>query len=275
MVSSIDKARFGPWALVTGASSGIGREIARQLAAGGLNVVLAARRAALLQTVAEELGRDFGVECRTVEVDLSAEGALEPIARETQSLDVGLVISNAGMPFVRHFLEAEPHELQADTRLNAVSHLELARHFAPRLVARGRGGLMLVGALGGSIGIPYMAVSAASKAFLLSLGEALHVELAPRGVTVTVLTPGPVQTDALELLGLEGKLPMKALSVEQCAREALRALASNRSRITPGRLTRIMNALVPASVNRRVAAKVFGSALESRPKTIASAGHAR
>ncbi|HZU96576.1 MAG TPA: SDR family NAD(P)-dependent oxidoreductase [Planctomycetota bacterium] len=269
----IDKERFGPWVLVTGASSGIGRELARQLAADGLDLVLAARRAPLLRTVAEDLTRTFGVECRTVEVDLSREGALDAIERETRSLNVGLVISNAGTPFVRRFLDADRPELDADVRLNALSHLDLAQHFAPRLAALGRGGLMLVGALGGSIGVPFMAVSAASKAFLLSLGEALHVELEPRGVTVTVLTPGPVQTDALELLGLEGKLPMKALSVEQCAREALSALAAGRSRITPGRLTRIMHSLVPASVNRRIAARVFGEALRDRPR--ATASHAR
>ena len=264
----IDKGRFGPWALVTGASSGIGREIARLLAASGLSLVLAARRAPLLRELADELETTFRVASRTVEVDLSAEDAVERIERGTQDLDVGLVISNAGMPFVRRFADARRDELHADARLNALAHVDLANHFAPRLARRGRGGLMLVGALGGSVGVPFMAVSAASKAFLLSLGEALHVELAPSGVTVTVLVPGPVQTDALKLLGLEGKLPMKALPVEQCAREALRALARNKSRIVPGRLTRVMSRLVPDSVNRRMAAKVFGSALAAHPRSV-------
>jgi short-subunit dehydrogenase len=271
----IDKVRFGPWAVVTGASSGIGREIARQLAADGLNLVLVARRAALLGAVAEELTREFQVDCRTVEVDLSKEGAIEQVERETQDLDVGLVISNAGTAFVRDFLDARRSELHTDARLNALIHLDLVHHFAPRLVGRGRGGFMLVGALGGTVGVPFMAVSAASKAFLLSLGEALHVELAPHGVTVTVLVPGPVQTDALKQLGLEGKLPMKALPAQQCAREALRALAANKSRIIPGRLTRVMHVLVPDSVNRRVAAKVFGSSLQRRSEPLRQASQTR
>jgi short-subunit dehydrogenase len=266
----IDKGRFGPWAVVTGASSGIGLEIVRQLAADGLNVVLAARRASLLGSVAEALTKEHGVECRTVEVDLSEEDAVERIERETRDLDVGLVISNAGTAHVRRFLDARRPELHADARLNALAHVDLVHHFAPRLVQRGRGGLVLVGALGGTVGVPFMAVSAASKAFLLSLGEALHVELAPRGVTVTVLVPGPVQTDALKQLGLEGKLPMKALPARQAAREALGALAAGKSRIIPGRLTRVMHVLVPDSVNRRVAAKVFGSALEGRSQALAS-----
>jgi short-subunit dehydrogenase len=274
-MASIDKGRFGPWALVTGASSGIGREIARQLAESGIGVVLAARRVDRLGELGEELRRDFGVESRVVEVDLSKEDAVELLERETRGLDMGLVVSNAGTPFVRDFLTGERSALLADARLNALSHLDLARHFGPRLVARGRGGLLLVGALGGNVGVPFMAVSAASKAFVLSLGEALHVELGAHGVTVTVLTPGPVQTEALALLGLEGKLPMKALSVEQCAREALSALARGKSRITPGRLTRVMSAIVPDSVNRRVAARVFGSALRERGRQVPEASHAR
>src|SRR5581483_4584902 len=121
---------------------------------------------------------------------------------------------------------------------------------------RGRGGLILVGALGASRGVPFMAHAAATKAYVHSLGEALHIELGKRGVSVTVLMPPPVETEALAKLGV-GAPPMKPLGVEQCVTETLEALAANRARIVPGLLFRIMFGLIPASVVRSQTSKMF------------------
>src|SRR5579872_4146478 len=96
MKHMIDKDRFGPWAIITGASSGIGKEFARQLAANGLNLVLVARRLALLEEVGERLEKEFGIQYRTLEADLSVEASIEKIAKATLHLDIGLLISNAG-----------------------------------------------------------------------------------------------------------------------------------------------------------------------------------
>jgi uncharacterized protein len=96
MITHVDRERFGPWALVTGASSGIGREFARQLAAAGLNTVLAARRLGLLEEVAHAFARELGVQCRAVRADLSDLDSIGAIKEATQDLDIGLVVSNAG-----------------------------------------------------------------------------------------------------------------------------------------------------------------------------------
>jgi NAD(P)-dependent dehydrogenase (short-subunit alcohol dehydrogenase family) len=233
----IDPVRFGPWALVTGASSGIGREFVRQLAAHGLNVALASRRLADLEAVGHEIAEQWGVEHRSIEVDLTKADFLLTIDNATSDLDIGLVISNAG-DFARgEFLTIEREHLHAMVRVNVLANLDISHHFGQRLVARKRGGLVLVGAaLAASDGVPFMANPAATKAYVHSLGRALHIELAEQGVTVTVLMPGTTATPALEKLGIDvDKLPTKPMGVEQCVSETLVALNANRATIVPGR----------------------------------------
>ncbi len=266
MKTQIDKKRFGPWALVTGASSGIGREFARQLAASGLNVVLVARRESLLDEVGQGLAKDFNVQYRTVVADLSQEGFLDKLAEATNDLDIGLVVSNAGTGNPGEFLKLDRQLLQKTLRLSTMAHLDIAHHFGAKLAERRRGGIILAGAMGAENGVPCMANDGAAKAYVHSLGEALHYEFKPLGVYVTVLAAGFTNTAVLEKFGLDPKtMPMKPMSVEQCVSEGLNALRVNRSRIIPGRLNRIMNALMPASVKRTITAKLLGKALARRP----------
>ena len=147
-----------------------------------------------------------------------------------------------------------------------MAHLDIAHHFGAKLAKRRRGGIVLAGAMGAEGGVPLMANDGAAKAYVHSLGEALHFEFKPRGVCVTVLAAGFTNTEVLEKFGFDLKtMPMKPLSVEQCVSEGLSGLLKNRSRIIPGRLNRIMNALVPASVARKMEADMIGKALASRP----------
>jgi short-subunit dehydrogenase len=266
MKGLIDKKRFGPWALVTGASSGIGREFARQIAASGIHVVLVARREALLNEVGRAIAKDFKVQYRTVVADLSQAGFLENLAKATDDLDIGLVVSNAGTGNPGEFLKIDREELESLLRLNTLAHLDIAHHFGQKLASRGRGGLLLVGAMGASNGLPYMANDGAAKAYVHSFGEALHVELKPLGVHVTLLPPGPTETPVIAKLGLSpDTMPMKPMKVEQCVFEGLKALEENRSMIIPGRLNRIMNAVVPGSVARGMAASMLRKTLANRP----------
>ena len=266
MKGVIDKKRFGPWALVTGASSGIGREFARQIAASGINVVLVARREALLDEVGRAIAKDFKVQYRTVVADLSQAGFLENLAKATDDLDIGLVVSNAGTGNPGEFLKIAREELESLLRLNTLAHLDIAHHFGQKLALRGRGGLLLVGAMGASNGLPYMANDGGAKAYVHSFGEALHVELKPLDVHVTVLPPGPTETPVIAKLGLSpDTMPMKPMKVEQCVFEGLKALEENRSMIIPGRLNRIMNAVVPGSVARGMMASMLRKTLASRP----------
>jgi short-subunit dehydrogenase len=258
MKTQIDKKRFGPWALVTGASSGIGKEFARQIATAGINVVLVARRESLLDEVGQGLAKDFNVQYRTVVADLSQEGFLDKLAEATNDLDIGLVVSNAGTGNPGSFIEKNRDDLLIDVRLSVTAHLELCHHFAPVLVKRGHGGILLVGAMGASHGVPYMANSGAAKAYVSALGQALHFELKDQGVHVTVLTPGFIDTPVIpKLLEDPGALPMKPMSAERCVTEGLEALRANRAVYIPGLLNRIMNRLVPPSVAQKMEAKML------------------
>ena len=264
-MTPIDKTQFGPWALITGASSGIGREFARQIAASGINVVLVARREALLEELGRALANEFGVKSRTVVADLSQVDFLDHLAQLTDDLDIGLVVSNAGTANPGEFLKLDQQLLQATLRLNTMAHLDISHHFGAKLAKRRRGGLILVGAMGAENGIPRIANDGAAKAYVHSLGEALHYEFKPLGVYVTVLAAGFTNTEVLEKFGFDPKtMPMKPMSVEQCVSEGLSGLIKNRSRVVPGRLNRIMNALVPASLARKMEADMIDKGLASK-----------
>ena len=264
-VALLDKKRFGPWALVTGASSGIGKEFARQIAASGINVVLVARREKLLDEVGQGLANGFNVQYRNVVADLSQEGFLDKLAEATNDLDIGLVVSNAGTGNPGEFLKLDRQLHRTTLRVSTMAHLDITHHFGAKLVKRGRGGLMLAGAMGAEAGVPRMANDGAAKAYVHSLGEALHYEFKPRGVYVTVLAAGFTNTAVLEKFGLEPKtMPMKPMSVEQCVSEALGGLRKNRSKVIPGRLNRILNALVPASLARKIEADLIDKGLASK-----------
>jgi uncharacterized protein len=262
MKTQIDKNRFGPWALITGASSGIGREFVEQIAASGINVILVARREHLLEELGRSVEKDFGVEYRVVTADLSQPDFLEKLAAATDDLDIGLVVSNAGTGHPGTFLSIERRDLETLLRLNTMSHLDLAHHFGERLAARRKGGLLFVGAMGAMLGNPYMANDAAAKAYVLVLGESLHYDFARLGLNVTVLMPGPTDTPVLTKFGFDAAtMPMKPMAVDQCVAEGLRALTANRATCVPGQMNRIMLNIVPRSFVRKMVGEMFERAV--------------
>lgn len=272
MMAQLDKARFGPWALVTGASSGIGREFARQIAASGINVVLVARREALLSEAGAAFSKTYGVQHRVVVADLSEEGFMGRLASATEGLDIGLVVSNAGMPNPGEFLKLDRDELVRLLRLNTFTHMVIAHHFGQRLLQRRRGGILFSGAMGAVQGIPYVANECGGKSYVQSFGESLHAELAPLGIHVTVLVIGPTQTAIIEKFGFTpADMPMKPMPVEQCVYEGLEALKRNRATHLSGRMNRIMNALIPASLSRSMMGKMMAKALAGRERKTATA----
>src|SRR5246127_1303670 len=265
MKAALDKGQLGPWALVTGASSGIGKEFARQIAASGINVVLVARRDALLAELGRDISQEFNVQVRALAMDLSQEGFIERLDDATYDLDIGLVVSNAGTGNPGEFLKHDRQLLQATLRLNTMAHLDITHHFGQKLGERRRGGIILVGALGAESGIPCMANDGGAKAYVHRLGEALHYEFKPLGVYVTVLAAGVTNTAVIDKFGLNPKtMPMKPMTVEQCVSEGLSGLRKNRSRVVPGRLNRIMNAIVPASLARKLLADLLRKGLASK-----------
>jgi short-subunit dehydrogenase len=272
MLAQLDKTRFGPWAVITGASSGIGREFARQIAASGINVVLVARREALLREAGAEFTKDYGVKHRVVVADLSEDGFMDGIVSATNGLDIGLVVSNAGTANPGEFLKLDRNELVRLLKLNSLAHMEIAHHFGSGLVERRQGGIVLCGAMGAIQGVPFMANESGAKSYVQSFGEALHAELSPLGVNVSVLVVGPTQTSIIEKIGFDpASMPIKPMPVKQCVFEGLEALRRNRATHLSGRMNRIMNALIPAPLSRAMMHKMMAKALAARAQTPATA----
>jgi short-subunit dehydrogenase len=249
----LDSARFGPWALVTGASSGIGRGFAEQIAASKINLVLAARRLSTLDELGRELADRHGIQVRTVGVDLTGPGFMNAVIEATRNLDIGLVVSNAGDMVLGEFLASPYDILIRETRLNVDAHLRLIHHFGQDLARRGRGGLLLVSSTAAMQGVPYSANYAATKAYVLTLGQALHHEFSGRGINVTVLLPGATATPMLSRFGADrtamGRL---AMPVGTCVADALKALRANRAVRISGRMNRLTIAMTPRSARTRL-----------------------
>ncbi|MEW2384005.1 SDR family NAD(P)-dependent oxidoreductase [Micromonospora sp. NPDC047707] len=272
MKPSLDRHRFGPWAVVTGASSGIGAAFARHLAVSGLNLVLAARRLPELRTLGDELAASHGIDYRAVGVDLTDDDFLDRLRTATADLDVGTVIGNAGAALPGRFLDLDTDDLLRGVQLKVTANLRLAHHFGRRLTGRGRGGLLLVSSVGGRQGVPYMANNAATEAYVLSLGEALHAEFAGHGVHVTVLLPGPTDTPALAGMGIDPTaLPIRPMSADRCAAEGLAALAANRATHIAGRINRIQAHLLPRPMATRVMGATIGRTFAAGSPTGATA----
>jgi len=254
-ITHIDPHTFGPWAIVTGASSGIGKEFARQLAASGLHVVLVARRLSTLEKLGDRLAAEFGVQYRAVEADLTEEHFLGKLEEDTHDLDIGLVVSNAGTWMLGDFVTMDSRALQQSLNLNVKAHLNVAHHYGQHLAQRRRGGLLLTASTAGLQGIPFSAEYAATKAYVLALGEGLHSELQKVGVHVTVLLPGATDTPLLAASGFELPSILKPMSPQQCVAEGLAGLSANRATHIAGRMNRLLAALMP----RRLATRMYGS----------------
>jgi short-subunit dehydrogenase len=225
--------RYGPWAVVTGASDGIGRELARGLARRGLGVVLAARRRERLEALAAELGP---AKARVVEADLARPEDVRALIAATADLDVGLVAPAAGFGLSGPFLGAPADEEAEMVDVNCRAVLALSHAFAPRLAARGRGGLVFMSSIVAYQGVPGQANYAATKAYVHSLAEALAIELKPHGVDVLACAPGPVATGFARRAGLVMK---DADTAQAVAEGALRALGRTTT-VRPGRLSKTL-----------------------------------
>ncbi len=229
-------ARYGSWAVVTGASSGVGRELAIKLAQAGFNLVLVARTQDILKQLATDLTVRYGIEVRVICVDLGLTDSIERIATETNDLDVGLLIAAAGFGTSGAFLDAS---LEAEVEMldvNCRALMEMSLQFARRFAKRGRGGMVLMSSIVGFQGTPYAAHYAATKAYVQTLAEALHVELAPLGVDVLAAAPGPVAS------GFAARAQMRmgaALKPEEIAVPILDALG-RRATVLPGFLSKLL-----------------------------------
>jgi uncharacterized protein len=228
-------------ALVTGASSGIGVDLARQLAGRGHNVVLVARREDRLQAVATELRDAYGVRAEVLACDLTDPDATDalPGRVEALGLEVSVLVNNAGYGSAGQFAELDVRAEAEMVRLNCEAVVRLSGAYVPKLIARdGGGAILVVASSAGMQPIPGQATYGASKAFALSFAEALHTELSHLDVAVSALCPGPIDTEFAARAGLtdafDGVPSFARVSPEDCAKAAIDGLAKNKRVIVPG-----------------------------------------
>ena len=251
--------RYGPWALITGASHGLGAEFARQLAALGLNVVLVARSADELQARADELERTASVRTRAVPLDLSQDDAVERLIAATADLEVGLLVNNAGISIVGPFLSLDPDFLDRQISVNNRASLLLARHYGEQMVRRGHGGIINLSSGSALHGTPWSASYCGTKAFNLMVAEALWYELRPRGVDVLGWQAGATRTPGFlgNNPGHSGLVPVR--DARPAVTEALRALG-RRPSVADGRLNRLGYAVM-GMLPRSLAVRLLGRSM--------------
>jgi len=249
--------RYGPVALVTGASSGIGEQFARTLAELGLDLIVVARRRDRLEALAGELRAKHSVSVEVWGLDLAKRACVEELVDGCAAHDIGLVVCNAAAGAKGLLHEAATESLDTLVDLNCRAPLLIAHAFAARLCARGRGGLLFVGSIEARTPTPYSAPYAASKAFVHSLASGLWGELRSRGVDVLVLEPGATDTEMLPNSGMRKEdIPTPVMTPEAVVREGLEHLSRGPTRIA-GRTNRLMVALL-SWLPRRIAIRAVG-----------------
>jgi hypothetical protein len=258
------RERYGPWALVTGASAGIGEELARQLAAQGLSVLLAARRIDRLEALASSLARDHGVEARAVAVDLAERDFFPVLEAAIGDRELGFVACNAGFGDKGSLLDAPLDEHLRMLDVNCRSTLVLVHRLGRRLRARGRGAILITSSTAAFSGVPWSAHYAATKGWGLQLAEGLAHELRPHGVDVLALCPGGTDTEGPKRTGVQtARLPVKLMPVAPVVRAALDGLGRD-TVVVPGALNRagvLLARVLPRSAMSALAGRVMARAI--------------
>jgi len=251
------KQRYGSWAVVTGASDGIGRAMAFEGARLGLNIVLVARRRSRLDDIAQEIAQRHAVQTRVIDADLSDPAGVHTVVSAAADLQVGLLIASAGFGTSGRLIDSDIDTEVNMLHVNSRAVVMLAHHFGKRFAAQKRGGIVLMSSLVAFQGVPMSAHYAATKAYNQSLAEGLHIELVPCGVDVIASAPGPVESGFSERANLRMNLSAKP---QEVAVETLKALG-RKSTVRPGRLAQMLElglATLPRYWRVRAMARIMG-----------------
>jgi uncharacterized protein len=234
-------------ALVTGASSGIGEAIARELASRGYALTLVARREDRLKALAEELSEEHGVEAETARADLGAPGQRDRLATALAKTGrpVDVLVNNAGFGAHGEFTRVDRERLTEMVRVNCEAVVDLTGYFLPGMVERGSGAVINIASVASFQPLPGSATYAASKAFVLSFSEAIRTEVRDKGVVVTAVCPGPVRTEFPEAAGMgavEDRTPgVVWMSAEEVARDAVNGADRGKRVVVPGAINRVQS----------------------------------
>lgn len=244
---------YGPWALITGASNGIGRALARELAGQGYNLILQGRNSVRLNNLQAELK----VETSLISCDLSTRDGVQELINAIDSRDIGLAVLSAGFGSSGYFRETSLAEELNMVDVNIKAVLELSHYFTNRFSAQRRGGIILMSSLVAFQGVPYSANYAATKAYVQSLAEGLRREMKGHNVEVLAATPGPVASGFSQRAGMKMGF---SLSPEEVAPAILKALGK-RGTVLPGLLSKVLVyslKTAPRSIKVRIMEKVMG-----------------
>lgn len=256
------KERYGPWALVTGASSGLGAEFTRQLSARGVHVVMVARREDRMEELAGEVQAAHGVLTRILPVDLTAPGACDHVAEEVQRLEIGLLVNNAGFGMSGAFADLDGDRQARMAVLNCVVPTLLTSRLLPPMLERGRGGVIFLASTAAYQPTPYLAAYGASKAYNLMLGESLWHEYRKKGVDGLALSPGFTKTEFSDVASIRDAGGFRESTPPVVVSAALNALGRKPS-VMPG-LTNRVGSFLTRFLPRRVVLSITGAALMGR-----------
>lgn len=252
------RARYGPWALVAGASEGLGAEFAAQLATKGLNLVLVARRKELLDQLSAQLTHDHTIEVRTLSLDLAREDAGTVIADATSDIEIGLLIYNAALSLIGPYFEVALEDHLNELAVNCRTPLTLAYLFGQSMVKRRRGGIVLMSSLGGAQGSPLLAHYGATKAYNRVLAEGLWDELRRQGIDVLTSCPAAVSTPGYLASAPRGS--MSALTPRAVVVETLAGLGK-RPVVIPGWTYRLANVVMQRLLPRKMTISLMGNVM--------------
>ncbi|WP_159084350.1 SDR family NAD(P)-dependent oxidoreductase [Dongshaea marina] len=254
--------KYGPWALVTGGTSGIGAALAEELAKAGINLLLAARNQQKLEQQAQSLTSRHSIEVATISVDLSQKDAYRELIDKSEGYEIGLFIPSAALENNGKFTQIAAEDELRLLQLNVISVYALTHHFARKMQERKKGGILLITSLSGIMPSPYFANYAGSKAYVQNLGYSLNWELKRYNIDVSVLTPGPTSTPMLEGTGVDfAKTPMSIMSPQSVAKIALKGLG-RKVVIVPGLKNRIMAFMLKYLISTRAAIAMNGKMME-------------
>lgn len=257
-MSSLSSPRAGTTALITGASGGIGYELARVFARHGHAVILVARSIDKMNTLAGELQRQHGVTARVLARDLSAATAAQEIAAELAGTPIDILVNNAGIEVYGKFHETAWDAEMRLIQINLLSLTHLTKLLLPGMVQRGYGRVLNLGSTGSFVGAPFNAVYAATKAYVLNFSQAIAEELRGTGVTVTALCPGVTRTQLQARADMDHIRLMRfgAMEADRVAEAGYRALMAGRHILVPGLINKLQAAsgrMLPSSWTMRLA----------------------
>jgi uncharacterized protein len=257
--------KYGPWALVTGAAMGLGAEFARQLAGFGLNLVLVDVQAEALAKTSDSLKREFNADIRAVTLDLGTPDFLSGLLAVTRDLEIGLLVNNAGISAIGHFLDMQLEKHLSILAVNARAPLILAHHFGGLMRERNRGGIIFVSSMSALNGTSYVSEYSATKAHDLTLGEALWQELRTSNVDVLATIVGATDTPGwrAENPNPEAKTWPPVMKAEVTVRETLSTLGKTPS-FVPGTQNRLATFMTTRLLSRKSAVQTVGKEMDKR-----------